>query len=70
MYVDRVRRILNGDTVQLERVLQEEMGRLSDEWRFEEAQAVKERFEAVKRYNARSVIGAPETGELDMLRLR
>ncbi len=66
VYVDRVRQILNGDTVQLERVLQEEMGRLSDEWRFEEAQAVKERFEAVKRYNARSVIGAPETGELDM----
>ncbi len=65
-HVDRVRQILNGDTVQLERHLQEEMSRLSDEWKFEEAQVVKEKYEAVKRYNARSVIGAPETGELDM----
>lgn len=66
VHVERVRQILNGDTVQLERMLSDDMNRLSDEWKFEEAQEVKEKFEAVKRYNARSVIGAPETGEIDM----
>lgn len=65
-HVDRVRQILNGDTVSLERHLQEEMARLSEEWKFEEAQEMKERYDAVRRYNARSVIGAPEVGEIDM----
>ena len=51
-HVARVRQILNGDTVELERHLLSEMERLSEEWRFEEAQEVKMKYEAVKRYNA------------------
>ncbi len=65
-YISRVRQILNGETVELERMLLEEMNRLSEEWRFEEAQAAKEKYEAVKRYNAKSVIGEPAAGEADM----
>ncbi len=65
-HVDRVRQILNGDTVQLENHLKNEMTRLSENWKFEEAQEVKEKYEAVKRYNSRSVIGAPEIGEIDI----
>lgn len=64
--VASVKEILNGDTVHLERILLDEMNALSEEWRFEEAQIAKEKYESVKRYNARSVIGAPEVGELDM----
>ncbi len=56
-YISRVRQILNGETVELETVLKDEMAKLSEEWRFEEAQVVKEKYEAVKRYNAKSVIG-------------
>lgn len=65
-YITRVRQILNGETVDLERMLKEEMSRLSDAWKFEEAQAVKEKYEAVKRYNAKSVIGEPDAPSADM----
>ena len=58
-YITRVRQILNGETVELERFLKDEMTRLSEEWKFEEAQVIKEKYEAVKRYNAKSVIGEP-----------
>lgn len=66
VYITRVRQILNGETVELERMLKEEMSRLSDAWKFEEAQAVKEKYEAVKRYNAKSVIGEPDAPSADM----
>lgn len=66
VYISRVRQILNGETVELERMLKEEMSRLSDAWKFEEAQAVKEKYEAVKRYNAKSVIGEPDAPSADM----
>lgn len=65
-YIQRVRQILNGETVELERVLLEEMSKLSEEWKFEEAQVVKEKYEAVKRYNAKSVIGSPDAPSADM----
>ena len=59
-YVKQVRQILNGETVILERYLREDMERLSAEWKFEEAQAVKEKYETVKKYNAKSVIASAE----------
>lgn len=64
--IDRVRQILSGETLSLERHLQEEMERLSEEWKFEEAQVVKEKYEAVKKYNAKSVIARTEEGDVDM----
>ncbi len=65
-YVAQVRQILNGETVVLERYLRDEMQRLSDEWKFEEAQEVKEKYEIVKTYNAKSVIGVGEGGDADI----
>lgn len=64
--IAQVRQILSGETVLLERHLKEEMNRLSEEWKFEEAQEVKEKYEAVLRYNAKSVIARTEEGESDM----
>ncbi len=64
--IQRVRQILSGETILLERHLEQEMERLSAEWKFEEAQVVKEKYEAVKRYNAKSVIARTETGDIDM----
>lgn len=66
VYISRVRQILNGETVELERMLKEEMSRLSEVWKFEEAQVVKEKYEAVRRYNAKSVIGEPDAPSADM----
>ncbi|MDE6380226.1 MAG: excinuclease ABC subunit UvrC [Muribaculaceae bacterium] len=65
-YVSRVRAILRGETVELERYLLAEMERLSADWKFEQAQEVKEKYEAVKRYNAKSVVAKTDTAELDI----
>ena len=65
-YISRVRQILNGETLELERNLQSEMNALAEKWKFEEAQAVKEKYEAVKGYNAKSVIGEAESEDADM----
>ena len=65
-YISRVRQILNGETVELERMLLDEMGQLSENWKFEQAQEVKEKYESVRRYNAKSVIGETDTPDTDM----
>lgn len=65
-YVAQVRQILNGETVILEKYLKDEMARLSEEWKFEEAQAVKEKYEIVRTYNAKSVIGIADEDDCDM----
>ena len=65
-YISRVKQILNGETLELERVLKEEMNQLSENWKFEEAQAVKEKYEAVQGYNAKSVIGESNGEDADM----
>lgn len=65
-YISRVRQILNGETVELERMLLDEMEHLSENWKFEQAQEVKEKYESVRRYNAKSVIGETDTPDTDM----
>lgn len=65
-YVSEVRQILSGETMLLERRLLEEMSALGEQLRFEEAQAVKEKYEAVKRYNAKSVVALTDASEMDM----
>lgn len=65
-FVGQVRQILSGETVVLERYLKDEMARLSEEWRFEEAQAVKEKYEVISRYNAKSVVGMTDVDDIDM----
>ena len=65
-YVAQVHRILRGETVMLERILRDEMDRLASEWKFEEAQVIKEKYEAVRKYNSKSVIARTEESEIDM----
>ena len=64
-YISKIKQILNGETLLLENHLKEEMEHLSEQWKFEEAQEVKERYENVKKYNAKTVIASPEE-DLDM----
>ena len=65
-YIKRVKQILNGETVMLESMLQQEMQELSDQWKFEEAQIVKEKFESVKKYNSKSVIARTDVLDADV----
>lgn len=64
--VSKVRQILSGDTLSLEHKLKADMNALAEQLRFEEAQDIKEKYELVRRYNAKSVIASPDIGELDM----
>ena len=65
-YIRRVRQILNGETVMLENMLLQEMNQLSADWKFEEAQVVKEKYEAVKKYNSKSVIARTDALDADV----
>ena len=65
-YIKRVKQVLNGETVQLENMLLEEMQQLAEDWKFEEAQQVKEKYEAVKRYNSKSVIARTDAMDADV----
>lgn len=65
-YIRRVRQILNGETVELERHLLEEMNELSEKWKFEEAQAVKEKYESVRKYNVKTIVGETSKPDADL----
>ena len=63
-YIEQVRQILNGDIHQLSNHLLEEMSALSTELRFEEAQVVKEKYDLIEKYKAKSVIVNPALHEI------
>lgn len=65
-HVARVRQILNGETGGLIRHLRAEMENYAKEWKFEEAQEVKEKIRSVEKYTAKSLIGAPKSGDTDV----
>jgi len=64
--IDNVRAILRGDTAGLLAYLREEMESLSAELRFEEAQVLKEQYDHISRYRARSVIVSQTIGSVDV----
>ena len=66
LYIKRIRQILNGETVDLENMLLAEMRQLSEDWKFEEAQTVKEKYEALKKYNNKSVIARTDALDADV----
>jgi len=65
-YIDQIRMILRGDTSVLMTYLRGEMERLSEELRFEEAQELKQKYQLVERYNARSVIVSQTLDSVDV----
>ena len=52
--IGEIKEILKGDTQSISRTLMDEMQRLAGELRFEEAQAVKEKYEQIESYRAKS----------------
>ena len=65
-HITQIRRILNGDTGTLLAHLREEMGRLSEQWKFEQAAEMKRRYDLVERYQAKCTIVAPDDTEYDI----
>ena len=64
--IDRVRAILRGDVSELLDYLRGEMEKLSYELRFEEAQVLKEQYDLIRRYQAKSVIVSQTIGDVDV----
>ena len=65
-HIERVKDILRGDMSELLDHLRKEMEELSSQLRFEEAQTVKERYQLVERYCAKSVIVSQTIGDVDV----
>ncbi|MBD5185501.1 MAG: excinuclease ABC subunit C [Bacteroidales bacterium] len=64
--IERVKQILRGDTAELMQFLRDEMMRLSEELRFEEAQELKVKYDLIARYQAKSVIVSQTIDETDV----
>ncbi|MDE7470466.1 MAG: excinuclease ABC subunit UvrC [Paramuribaculum sp.] len=64
--IERVKQILRGDMKELLDYLKSEMERLAGELRFEEAQVMKEKYQLVERYCAKSVIVSQTIGDVDV----
>ncbi len=64
--IDRVRAILRGDVSELLDYLRGEMEKLSSELRFEEAQVLKEQYDLIRRYQAKSIIVSQTIGDVDV----
>ena len=64
--ISHVKQILRGDTQELLDYLRDEMMRLSEELRFEEAQAVKDKYQLIERYQSKSVIVSQTLDDIDV----
>ena len=65
-YIENAKQILNGNTHQLSTMLLNEMQELAAQMRFEEAQIIKERYDLVERYRAKSVVVSSTINNVDV----
>lgn len=63
--IGEIKLLLKGDLGELEKMLEEKMLLLAEELKFEEAQAIKEKLEALARYKAKSTIVNPSLTNID-----
>ncbi len=66
-YIRHIRQIIKGNAHEISRMLYDEMQRLSAEYRFEEAQEVKQKYELIERFRAKSVVANVSIKETDVL---
>ncbi len=64
--IERVKQLLRGDMAELLDHLRGEMEALAMELRFEEAQKLKDKYDLVERYTAKSVIVSQTIGDVDV----
>lgn len=65
-YIDRIKQILRGETSELLEYLKTEMGNLAAQLKFEEAQELKNKYDIIAGYQAKSVIVSQTINELDV----
>ena len=54
--IDEIKEILKGNTQEISRTLMEEMQKLAEEMRFEEAEKIKQRYLLIENYRSRSEV--------------
>lgn len=64
--IKKIRQILNGETRSLLRILNDEMAELSSQWRFEEAQLIKEKYDRIEKFRVKSVVTSESNTEIDV----
>ena len=64
--IAEVKEILKGNISQISKHLYEEMQQLAAEWRFEEAQAVKEKYEVIENCRSKSTVVTPMLHNIDV----
>ena len=64
--IGEIRQILSGNTHELTRQMMEEMQRLASEMRFEEAQAIKEKYLLLENYQAKSEVVSSVLHNIDV----
>ncbi len=67
--IEACKEILRGNTAAVARKMKEEMVRLAGELRFEEAQAVKERYELIEGFRARSEVVSSVLHNIDVFNI-
>lgn len=65
-YISQVKQILNGNIQQLSEHLLQEMSKLSENLKFEEAQVLKEKYLLLEKYRAKSVIVSTTIHNIDI----
>ena len=61
-----IKEILKGNSSRITTLLAEEMKRLSDEMKFEEAQVIKEKYESIENYRSKSTVVPPTLHDIDV----
>ena len=54
--IDHIRQIIQGDANEISKMLFNEMQRLAAEYRFEEAQVIKQKYELIENFKAKSIV--------------
>jgi excinuclease ABC subunit C len=67
--IDACREILKGNTAELARRLKEKMGRLAEEMRFEEAGEIKQKYDLIEHFRAKSEVVSSLLHNIDVFHI-
>ena len=64
--IAEIEQIIKGNTVAVSKYMEQEMRRLADQLQFEEAHKIKEKYEVLERYKAKSIVTTITDHEFDV----
>ena len=67
--IEACKEILKGNTAEVARRMRDEMTALADEWRFEEAQEIKRRYDLIEKYRAKSEVVSSVLHNIDVFNI-